>query len=113
MRGSRIADCGLRIADCGLIVGALSRARSDKVKAGFLASINPQSAILDGLVDIHLFSPHTSSGLRYAWHTEVDLILLLPDRLHPPCIINHRSARFTIYHIIYVSLATDVKVGAD
>src|SRR5262245_61630745 len=61
--------------------------------------LNPHSSIPNGLVDIHLFSPHTSSGLRYARHIEVDLILLLPDRLHPPCIINHRSARFTIYHI--------------
>src|SRR5262245_43853734 len=43
------------------------------------------------LVDISRFSPHTSSCLR---SFETDLIILLPIKLHPPCIINHRIARF-------------------
>ena len=59
-----------------------------------------------------MFSYHTSSGLSYARQIEADLILLLPDRLHPPCIINHRSARFTIKTSMSV-LTPDAKVGAD
>ena len=61
-----------------------------------------------------MFSYQTSSCLGYARHIEADLILLLPDRLHPLCTINHRSARFTIKHLcIYVRLALAAKVGAD
>jgi hypothetical protein len=73
-----------------------------------------KSAIRNPVVDIAMFSYQTLSGLSYARHIEADLILLLPDRLHPLCTINHRSARFTIKHLcIYVRLALAAKVGAD
>ena len=49
--------------------------------------LNPQSSILDGLVDIHLFSPHTSSGLSYARHIEAmdfDISRLLDEWDYKP-----------------------------
>jgi hypothetical protein len=52
---------------------------------------NRRDNLTEQLVDIFLFSHQTSSCLS---SFETDLIILLPFKQHPPCIINHRKARF-------------------
>lgn len=59
------------------------------------------------LVDIDLFSSQTPTSLRSLFYFETDLILRLPRKQHPPCIILHPSATKREHSSVYEARAPE------